>query len=272
MAEMFRAACVQMTSGPDIAENLRVAEMYIRQAAKEGAKFIATPENTDQIRQPPLEKLKTAPKQDKHPGVPLFAGLARELDVWLMAGSFSVQAGGGRLANRSYLFSPEGKIAAHYDKIHLFDIDLPNGESYRESDVIAPGDKMVVAQTPWGGMGMSICYDVRFAYLYRKMAQGGAAIMTVPSAFTVPTGKAHWEMLVRARAIETGSFVIAPAQTGEHENGRRTWGHSLIVGPWGEVLADGGTEPGIVTANINIDDVAKVRALIPALRHDRDLS
>jgi predicted amidohydrolase len=269
MAEMFRAACVQMTSGPDIGENLRVAEMYIRQAAKEGATFIATPENTDQIRQPPSEKLKSAPEESRHPGIPLFAGLAKELDIWLMAGSFAVQAGGGRLANRSYLFSPKGEIAAQYDKIHLFDIDLPNGDKYRESDVIVPGDKAVIAQTSWGRVGLSICYDVRFAYLYRKMAQGGAEIMTVPSAFTVPTGKAHWETLVRARAIETGSFVIAPAQTGEHENGRRTWGHSLIVGPWGEVLADGGTEPGIVTANINIDDVAKVRALIPALKHDR---
>jgi predicted amidohydrolase len=271
MTEPLRAACIQMTSGPDIAENLKTAEMYIRQAAKSGAKFIATPENTDQIRQPPSEKLKTAPEPSKHPGIVQFAALAKELNIHLLAGSFAVQAGGGRLYNRSLLFSPNGRIAGQYDKIHLFDIDLPNGESYRESDVIAPGDKTVIADTPFGKIGMTICYDVRFAYLYRKLAQSGASILTIPSAFTVPTGKAHWETLVRARAIETGSFIIAPGQTGEHENGRKTWGHSLIVGPWGEILADGGTEPGIVMADLNLDDVKKVRALIPALRHDRKI-
>lgn len=290
MIDKLRAACIQMTSGPDIAENLKTAEMYIRQAAQLGAQFIATPENTDQIRMPATEKLKTSPTMEVHPGIKLFAGLAKELGVWLQAGSFAVKlspltplASGGkefaqadsrgdRLANRSLLFSPDGTIAAQYDKIHLFDIDLPNGEKYRESDVIAPGEKLSLADTPFGKVGLTICYDVRFAYLYRKLAQAGANIITIPAAFTVATGKAHWETLVRARAIETGSFIIAAGQTGEHENGRKTWGHSLIVGPWGEVLADGGREPGIIQADINLRDVQKVRDLIPALKHDRKLS
>ncbi len=269
MTEVLRAACIQMTGGPGIAENMRQAEMYIRQAATQGAQFIATPENTDQIRQPPLEMVNSAPEEKDHPGIPLFSGLARELGVWIQAGSFAVKISRDRLANRSFLFSADGQIAGRYDKIHLFDIDLPNGERYRESDMIQPGSEAVIVQTPWGGMGMTICYDVRFAYLYRRLAQGGAAILTAPAAFTVPTGRAHWEILVRARAIETGSFVIAAAQTGEHEGGRRTWGHSLIVGPWGEILADGGQAPGIVMADLNMKDVQKVRALIPALKHDR---
>jgi predicted amidohydrolase len=270
MSDKIRAAAIQMTSGPDIAENLKTAEMYIRQAAKEGAEFVATPENTDQIRQPASEKLKTAPRPEAHPGIPLFAGLAKELKIWLLAGSFAVRVS-DKLANRSILFSPDGDVAAQYDKIHLFDIDLPNGEKYRESDVIQPGTKTAVAKTPWGGVGLTVCYDVRFAYLYRKLAQAGANILTIPSAFTVPTGRAHWETLVRARAIETGSFVIAPAQVGEHENGRKTWGHSLIVGPWGEVLADGGKDNGIIMADLNMKDVQRVRGLIPALKHDRNI-
>lgn len=269
MIEKLRAACIQMTSGPDMKANLKEAEMYIRQAAQMGAKFISTPENTDQIRQPAAEKLKSAPGHENHPGIPLFSSLAAELGIWLMAGSFAMKLPSGKLANRSLLFSPEGKLAAQYDKIHLFDIDLPNGEKYRESDVIEAGNRVVMAETPFGGIGMTICYDVRFAYLYRALAQQGASILTIPSAFTVPTGRGHWEVLVRARAIETGSFVIAAGQTGEHENGRKTWGHSLIVGPWGEVLADGGTEPGIIVADINLKDVQKVRSLIPALKHDR---
>ncbi len=272
MTDHLRAACIQMTSGTDIAENLKTAEMYIRQAVNQGARFITTPENTCQIRNPAREMLKTAPSEANHFGVSFFGGLAKELDVWILAGSFTVIVSDDKLANRSYLFSPDGKIAAKYDKIHMFDIDLGKGENYRESDIIQPGDKTVVAQTPFGGIGMTICYDVRFAYLYRKLAQDGAAILTVPAAFTVPTGRGHWETLLRARAIETGSFVIAPAQVGTHENGRRTWGHSLIIGPWGEILADGGTEPGIIMADINLKDVAKVRGLIPALKHDRSLS
>jgi deaminated glutathione amidase len=270
MTDKLRAACIQMTSGPDIAQNLKTVEMYIRQAAQQGAGLIATPENTDQIRHPAVEKLKTAPPQESHPGIPLFSGLAKELNVWLLAGSFAIKTG-SKLSNRSILFSPDGKIAAQYDKIHLFDIDLPGGEKYRESDVIQSGDKTAIAKTPFGGVGLTVCYDVRFAYLFRKLAQQGANIITVPSAFTVPTGRAHWEILLRARAIETGSFIIAPGQTGEHENGRKTWGHSMIVGPWGEILAEAGKDPGIIMADINLKDVQKVRGLIPALKHDRNI-
>lgn len=269
MTDKLRAACIQMTSGPDIAGNLETAEMYIRQAAKQGASFIATPENTDQIRHPPAGKLETAPPPETHPGIKLFAKLAQELDIWLLAGSFAVKTAPGKLSNRSILFSPDGKTATQYDKIHMFDIDLPNGEQHRESDIIQPGNKTALAETPFGKVGLTICYDLRFAYLFRKLAQQGANIITVPSAFTVPTGRAHWEILLRARAIETGSFIIAPGQTGEHENGRKTWGHSMIVGPWGEVLAEAGREPGIIMADINLKDVQKVRGLIPALKHDR---
>jgi predicted amidohydrolase len=270
MTDKLRAACIQMTSGPDSAENLKTVEMYIRQAAQQGATFIATPENTDQIRHPAAEKLKTATPQESHPGIALFTKLAKELNIWLLAGSFAVKTS-SKLSNRSILFSPDGKIAAQYDKIHLFDIDLPGGEKYRESDVIQSGDKISIAETPFGGVGLTVCYDVRFAYLFRKLAQQGASIITVPSAFTVPTGRAHWEILLRARAIETGSFIIAPGQTGEHENGRKTWGHSMIVGPWGEILAEAGKDPGIIMADINLKDVQKVRGLIPALKHDRNI-
>ncbi|MBU0800194.1 MAG: carbon-nitrogen hydrolase family protein, partial [Alphaproteobacteria bacterium] len=177
---------------------------------------------------------------------------------------------GVKIANRSLLFDAHGDIAAMYDKIHLFDVDLPTGEKHRESDVVEPGTRAVVADTPWGGVGMTICYDVRFAYLYRALAQQGAKIITVPAAFTVPTGRAHWETLLRARAIETGSYIIAPAQCGSHQGGRATYGHSLVVSPWGEVIADGGDAPGITVATLDMNAVDTVRNAIPALTHDRE--
>src|SRR5207247_624333 len=177
-----------------------------------------------------------------------------------------------RLANRSFLIDPAGAIVARYDKIHMFDIDLPGGESYRESNAYRPGGGTVVAETPWGRLGMSVCYDVRFPHLYRALAQAGADFLTVPSVFTVPTGRAHWHVLVRARAIETGCFVFAPAQTGVHAEGRLTYGHSLIVAPWGEVLADAGEEVGFITAQIDPARIEEVRAMVPALRHDRSFA
>lgn len=272
MVEVVKAACVQMTSGPDIEGNLRAAEKLIRAAAGEGAKLIATPENTDCIRTPPSEKLKCAFAETDHPGIKIFSGLAAELKIALLAGSFAIKLPEGKIANRSYLFSDQGKIAAQYDKIHLFDVDLPTGEKHRESETIKPGEKPVVAETPMGVIGLSICYDLRFAYLYRALAKARAQILTIPAAFTVPTGKAHWEVLLRARAIETGSFVLAPAQTGTHEGGRKTWGHSMIISPWGEILAQMNDETGFVTADLNLDDVAKARAAIPALKHDREVN
>ncbi|MCB9978256.1 MAG: carbon-nitrogen hydrolase family protein [Rhodospirillales bacterium] len=268
---ILRAACVQMTSGPVMADNLAVAEGLIRRAAGEGARFVATPEVTCHRMPDSQEKIRLTPVLQDHPGPVRFAALAHELKVWILAGSFLVRLPSGKLANRSFLFSDAGVVAATYDKIHLFDVDLPGGEVHRESDTIAPGDHGVVARTPWGGVGLSICYDIRFPALYGALARGGADILTVPAAFTVPTGQAHWEILLRARAIETGSFVVAPAQVGAAPGGGRpTWGHSMIVGPWGEILAQGnGESPGVTVADLDMEAVARARAAIPALRHAR---
>jgi predicted amidohydrolase len=200
--------------------------------------------------------------------------LAAELGVWLLIGSAIVRSsapGDARAANRSLLIDPTGAIKARYDKLHVFDVDLANGETYRESASVRPGDAAVVADTPWGGLGLTICYDVRFPHLHRQLAQTGAAMIAVPAAFTRPTGEAHWEILLRARAIETGAFVLAPAQGGTHEDGRQTWGRSLIVGPWGEVIARADhDEPGVLHATLDLSAVDRARTSIPALRHDRE--
>lgn len=267
--EILKVACIQMTSGPVIEENLKFAAGYIREAANEGAQLIATPENTCWMRFPPEEKVKHTPYQEDHPGVQFFPDLARELRVWILVGSMAVKGRDGKLHNRSFLFSDTGKLVAFYDKIHLFDAVLSSGEVYAESNNVMAGDTAVVAQTPWGGLGMTICYDLRFSHLYRDLAKAGASILAVPAAFTVPTGQAHWETLLRARAIETGCFVIAPAQTGEHDGGRRTWGHSLIISPWGKVLARTGEEQGYILADLDLSEVEKARQKIPALTHDR---
>jgi predicted amidohydrolase len=211
---------------------------------------------------------------------PFLAGmreLARETGAWILVGSLVIDPAGEpgaeaseeRLANRSFLIDAQGAIVARYDKIHMFDIDLPGGESYRESNAYRPGGRSVVAETPWGRLGMTVCYDLRFPHLYRALAQAGADFLAVPSVFTVPTGTAHWHVLLRARAIENGCFVFAPAQWGEHAGGRRSYGHSLIVDPWGEVLADRGEETGIITAQIDPARIAKARGMVPSLQHDR---
>ncbi|MCP4187800.1 MAG: carbon-nitrogen hydrolase family protein, partial [Gammaproteobacteria bacterium] len=194
---------------------------------------------------------------------------AKQHKLIILVGSQLIKLDNNRIVNRSFLLDTQGAITARYDKLHMFDIQLANGEYYRESEMITPGDRAVIAETPWGILGMSICYDLRFAALYRKLAQNGALMLTIPAAFTQTTGKAHWHTLVMARAIETGSYVIAPNQCGHHVDKRYSFGHSLIVDPWGEVLADGGTEPGIVYANIDISKVEKARSRIPALQHDR---
>lgn len=266
---ILKAACVQMTSGPDILENLSVAEVLIREAVAAGAQFIATPENTCQIRFPTNEKLESTPEEKAHPGLPFFSNLSEQLGVWLLIGSMSIKRPSEKLANRSFLFSDKGDIAATYDKIHLFDVSLPTGEVHRESDIIEAGSEAVIVDIGHAKLGLSICYDIRFSYLYRDLAKAGADILVAPAAFTVPTGKAHWKTLLRARAIETGSFVIAPAQTGEHENGRKTWGHSMIIDPWGEVLAEMDEKPGITVADLDLNDVRQARQSIPALKHDR---
>ena len=270
MTRIFKAACVQLNSAPEIAPNLESASALIRAAAGAGAQLVMTPENTTLIEPNRARAFAKTPPEDAHPGVPHFSALAKELGLWLLIGSMPVRADDKRIANRSFLFDPDGTVVARYDKIHMFDVDLPNGETYRESNGVRPGEQAVVASTPWGGLGLTICYDVRFGYLHRALAHAGAVMLTVPAAFTVPTGQAHWHVLLRARAIETGCYVFAPAQTGEHAEGRLTYGHSLIVSPWGEVLADAGEKPGFIVADIDLDQVHKARSMVPALRHDRE--
>lgn len=270
MSGRVTAACVQMTAGREFGPNVDAATALIREAAAAGAKLVLTPENTGMIEPVKAQLLAKARPESEHPALTAFRALAAELGIWLLVGSLQVKLDQTSLANRSFLIDDRGQIAARYDKIHMFDVDLRGGESYRESSTFRPGERAVVATTPWGRIGLSVCYDARFAYLYRALAQAGAGFIAVPSAFTRPTGEAHWHVLLRARAIETGAYVLAPAQCGEHAEGRKTYGHSLIVSPWGEVLADGGTEPGVILAELDHAKVEEARRMIPALRHDRD--
>lgn len=270
MSGALKAACVQLNVGTELGPNLAEAERLIREAASQGAELIVTPECTGFIVQGRRKTFERVQTEEEHPGIPLFSALAKELRVHLLIGSLAILLPGQKVANRSFLFGPDGATLATYDKIHMFDVDLPDGETYRESNTYEPGTRAVLAESPWGGLGMTICYDVRFAPLYRALAKAGAAIITVPAAFTKMTGEAHWHVLLRTRAIETGCFVIAAAQTGTHDEGRQTFGHSLIIAPWGEVLADGGEATGVVTAELDLARVAKARSMVPSLRHDRD--
>ncbi len=260
------------TQGPALAH----IEPLIRRAAAEGAKFILTPEGSNLLEQRRDRRGLTITTEDQDAVVLALRRLAAELDVWLLIGSAIVasgHSGDDRAANRSLLIDAGGGIVARYDKLHVFDVDLPNGETYRESTTIRPGDGAVVADTPWGRLGLAVCYDIRFPHLFRQLAKAGASMISVPAAFTVPTGEAHWETLLRARAIETGAFVLAPAQGGTHEDGRRTWGRSTVVGPWGEIVARlDHDEPGVLHANLDFAAVQTARASVPALRHDRDFT
>ncbi|MCC6598130.1 MAG: carbon-nitrogen hydrolase family protein [Alphaproteobacteria bacterium] len=269
MHKTLKVACVQMTSGPDIHSNLQVAEKLIREAAAQGARLVATPENTDQMRRRSEDKLTSSGDEHTHAALPFFSALAQELGIWILLGSIGVRVNETQMANRSHLFAPDGTLTARYDKIHMFDAQLSRSEFYHESKDSAAGACAVTADIEGFTLGMSICYDVRFAHLYRDLAKAGANILSVPAAFTVPTGKAHWEILLRARAIETGSYVLAPGQTGEHEGGRQTYGHSLIIGPWGEILAGMDTESGIIFADMDMEEITKARQAIPALLHDK---
>jgi predicted amidohydrolase len=262
-------ACVQTNAGREIAPNIEAVLPLIRDARAAGADFILLPENVAMIEPDQAIKRQKAPAEEDHPALAAFAEAAGQLGVWLLIGSLAVRSGTGFIANRSLLLDASGRVVARYDKIHLFDVDLGNAESYRESAVIAPGDRLVVATTPWGRIGMSVCYDLRFAYLYRALAKAGADYLAIPAAFTRTTGAAHWHVLARARAIETGCYVLAPAQCGVHARGRRTFGHSLIVDPWGTVLADAGEDVGFITARIDPVEVATARRRIPSLEHDR---
>ena len=272
MSGTFKAACVQVSAGRELAPNIETAVRLGREARKMGADFIVYPENVTMIEPVGAEAVKKALPESEHPAIPAFRGLARETGAWILGGSLSIRTGGAKYANRSMLFDAAGNIVARYDKLHLFDVDLAGGERYRESERIMPGDCAVVAPTPWGLLGMTICYDVRFPQLYRALAKAGAAMFTVPAAFTEQTGRAHWHTLNRARAIECGAFVIAAAQCGTHAQGRRTFGHSLIIDPWGEVLAEGGESEGVIVAEIDLAKSAEARRRIPSLEHDRAFS
>lgn len=267
--EKFKLALVQMNSGNDLAANVAALSRSLQDARDAGAQLIATPENTGLLGADTADTLAKALPESSHPVLALAQSFARQHGVWILIGSIHVRVDAERCRNRSYLIDAEGRVVAHYDKIHMFDARLPHGE-YRESATFVPGERAVVADTPWGKLGMTICYDVRFAQLYRKLAQAGATMLSVPAAFTVPTGQAHWHVLLRARAIEHGCYVLAPAQVGLHANGRRTYGHSVIVAPWGEVLADAGDAgPGVVTAEIDPEEIRKAREALPSLGHDR---
>jgi deaminated glutathione amidase len=269
MSAKFTAACVQMTSEREFEPNIRAAGDLIRRARDAGADLIMTPEITGMFEPKRERHLAKATDEAANPALAAFRDLAHETGAWLLLGSTPIKIEAERLANRSFLLAPDGAVAARYDKIHMFDVDLKNGESYRESALYRPGEAAVLAALPWGTLGMTVCYDLRFPYLYRALAQAGADFLSIPAAFTVPTGKAHWHVLQRARAIENGCFVFAPAQWGEHAEGRKTFGHSLIVDPWGEVLADAGEGVGFVTAEIDTAKIAEARRMVPALRHDR---
>jgi predicted amidohydrolase len=269
-AGRLTVACVQVNAGPEIAPNLAAAAEGVRRARDAGAELITLPENVSMVVQGRAKVLERVRAEADHPALPAFQDLARETGAWLLVGSLGILLDeDGRVANRSFLIAADGAVVARYDKIHMFDVDLPGGESYRESATFRPGERAVVAPTPWGGLGLTICYDLRFAYLFRALAQAGASLITVPAAFTVPTGRAHWQVLLRARAIETGCFIIAPAQCGTHDEGRQTYGHSLIIDPWGAILAEAGDEPGVITATLDLARVAECRGMVPALRHDR---
>lgn len=266
---IFKAACVQLRSSDDVAENIRGTALLVREAAGQGASFVATPENTTLMAPDGGAKLARSYDEVHDPALPVFSELAKELNIWLLIGSLAIKVSESKTANRSFLFAPDGSIAARYSKLHLFDVNLASGEAYRESDTVEGGGEAVLAETALGKIGLTVCYDMRFPLLYRQLAQKGAFLFTVPSAFTVPTGQAHWHVLLRARAIENGAFVIAPAQGGLHANGRKTYGHSLIVSPWGEILAEGGTDPGVIMAEIDPALSVQARARIPSLLHDR---
>jgi len=262
-------ACVQTNTTPDPLENVELVSPMIREAAARGAQLITTPEVVGMIEPKRDQALAKARPEETHEVLAAFRGLAAELRTWLLVGSISIKVADDKMANRSFLLDDRGNVVARYSKIHMFDVQVGDGQTYRESNTYRPGEEAVIAETPWGRMGMTICYDIRFPYLYRKLAQAGAEVLFAPAAFTKVTGEAHWHVLQRARAIETGCFVVSAAQTGEHAAGRRTFGHSVIVDPWGRVLADAGEDVGVITAEIDLDEVAAARGKVPSLTHDR---
>ena len=264
----LKAACIQNCAQADVEVSLVEAEDLTKQAVAAGAELVCLPEFFGCLNSDDSGLATGAAPEQGHPILERFRTIARTQKVWTLLGSIAVETGEERIRNRSILLTPTGDIAARYDKIHMFDVNLKNGETYRESAQFAPGEEAIVAETPWGGIGLSVCYDLRFAYLYRALAQAGASILTAPAAFMRTTGQAHWHVLARARAIETGCFVLAPCQYGEHGKAV-TYGHSLIIAPWGEVLSDAGDGPGYAIADLDLAKVTEARQMVPSLQHDR---
>ena len=265
----FTAAMVQMRTGLLPAPSLAQASRLIREAAAQGADYVQTPEVSNMMQLNRKALFEHLQSEEDDTSLKAYRALAAELKIHIHVGSLALRFSEEKAVNRSFLIGPDGNVLASYDKIHMFDIDLPGGESYRESANYQPGETAVISDLPWGRIGLTICYDVRFPALYRALAESGAAFITVPSAFTVRTGEAHWHTLLRARAIENGCYIFAAAQAGKHESGRECYGHSLIVDPWGVVLAEGGVEPGIVMARIDPAKVVSARKSIPSLQHGR---
>lgn len=274
----MRAALVQLSVSDEPQANLGPVRDAVRQAVAGGAGFVLTPEVTNCVSSSRAHQHRVLSHEEDDPMLALLRDEAARAGIWLLAGSLVMKThdADGRFANRSFLIGPSGAVAARYDKIHMFDVQVSETETYRESAAIRPGDRAVVAPTPFANLGMSVCYDIRFPHLYRALAQAGAQVLCVPAAFSPVTGAAHWEVLLRARAIETGCYVLAPAQTGDHPTAqgkpRATWGHSMAVSPWGEVLVDAGTEPGVSFIDLDMAEVARARARVPALSHDRAYS
>jgi predicted amidohydrolase len=265
----FKAAMIQMRSGLQPGVNIDAAVRYIGDAKSAGAEYVLTPEMTNILAANREQLFAVVVEEGADASLATLREVARKLGIYVHVGSLAIRISPDRAANRSFLIDPKGDILARYDKIHMFDVDLAGGESYRESRNYRPGELAVLADLPWGRLGLTVCYDLRFPALYRALAEAGATMLTIPSAFTKQTGEAHWHVLVRGRAIENGCFVFAAAQSGRHENGRDTFGHSLIVDPWGRIIAEGGTEPGVIVAEINPAEVASARARIPSLQHGR---
>ncbi len=271
----MRAAILQLSSSDDPAENLETVREMLRTAKAGGAEFALTPEVTNCVSSSRARQDAVLRREEDDPTLAGLREEARALGLWVLIGSLALKTADadGRFANRSFLVGQDGEVRARYDKIHMFDVDVSETETYRESAGFRPGDRAVLAQTPWGGLGMTVCYDVRFPCLHRALAKAGARMLTIPAAFSPVTGAAHWEVLVRARAIETGTWVLAPAQTGQHRltegKPRRTHGHSMVVAPWGEVVLDAGTEPGVFVVDIDMAAVDEARRRVPSLTHDR---
>lgn len=265
----FKAAMIQMRSGLQPDANIDAAVRYIGDAKSAGAEYVLTPEMTNILAANREQLFAVAVEEEADPSLATLREVARKLGIYVHIGSLAIRISPDRAANRSLLIDPKGDILARYDKIHMFDVDLAGGESYRESRNYRPGELAVLADLPWGRLGLTVCYDLRFPALYRALAEAGATMLAIPSAFTKQTGEAHWHVLIRSRAIENGCFVFAAAQGGSHENGRDTFGHSLIVDPWGRIIAEGGTEPGVIVSEINPAEVANARARIPSLQHGR---